>query len=243
MGNHTCQVDGYEALLRWQHPQHGLIAPVHFIPILEETGMIISVGEWVLQTSCIQEKSNQLAGHKPRRVAVNISIHQFRQKGFVQMVADTLTSTGLEAKYLELEVTESVLIDDIKETEAKLQDLHQMGISLSIDDFGTGYSSMNYLRRLPFDTLKIDRSFVSDVTNNSDDAAIVAAIVTLAHSIGLNVVGEGVETQEQLQFLDNLGCDVIQGYLCSPPLPATAFKLFESDNYTNWNAYLKHAEH
>jgi len=239
----SCQVDGYEALLRWQHPQHGLVSPINFIPILEETGMIISVGQWVIDTACAQEKSNQLAGHMPRKVAVNISIHQFRQKDFVQMVEQTLKNTQLDAEYLELEVTEGVLIDDIKGTEAKLQELHQMGISLSIDDFGTGYSSMNYLRRLPFDVLKIDRSFVSDVISNKDDAAIVAAIVTLAHSIGLDVVGEGVETLEQLRFLDNLGCDIIQGYLCSPPLPAAAFNLFEGDSYAAWKEHLKHAEH
>lgn len=236
-----CEVDGYEALVRWQHPILGLVAPGHFIPILEETGMIVPVGEWILRQACLQEKSNQQAGRKPRKVAVNISIYQFRQKDFVAMVEKILVETCLAAKYLELEVTEGVFIDDILETEAKLNQLHEMGISLSIDDFGTGYSSMNYLRKLPFDVLKIDRSFVSDIIENSDDGAIVAAIITLAHSIGLEVVAEGVENSEQLRFLDSLGCDIIQGYICSPPLPADALNLLESDNYNGWRENLRHS--
>ena len=238
----SCKVDSYEALLRWQHPEHGMVSPDNFIPLLEETGMIIDVGEWVLHTACTQEKKNQLAGNEAKKVAVNISIHQFRQKDFILMVERTLKDTGLDARCLEIEVTEGVLIDDMKETSAKLEELHCMGISLSIDDFGTGYSSMNYLRRLPFDMLKIDRSFVSDVTTNSDDAAIAAAIITLAHSIGLEVVAEGVENMEQLRFLDKLGCDSIQGYLCSPPLPAAAFNQMEQDIYENWKSYLSHSE-
>jgi len=238
----SCKVESYEALLRWQPPEHGMVSPDNFIPLLEDMGMIISVGEWVLQSACAQEKANQLAGHNAKKVAVNISIHQFRQKNFVQMVERTLKNTELDAKFLEIEVTEGVLIDDMKETSSKLEELHCMGISLSIDDFGTGYSSMNYLRRLPFDLLKIDRSFVSDVTSNSDDAAIAAAIITLAHSIGLEVVAEGVETMDQLYFLDKLGCDSIQGYLCSPPLPAAAFTKMEHDIYENWKGYLSHSE-
>jgi len=240
LGLSSCKVEGYEALLRWQHAEHGLISPAHFIPLLEDTGMIIPVGKWVLHTACAQEKANQKAGHSAKKVAVNISIHQFRDKDFVQMVAHTLTATGLEPQYLELEVTEGVLIDDIGETAAKLHELHNMGISLSIDDFGTGYSSMSYLRRLPFDLLKIDRSFVTDVTTNSDDAAITSAIITLAHSIGLSVIAEGVETTEQLSFLDQLGCDSIQGYLCSPPLPADQFVELKVDQYHNWKNYLRH---
>jgi len=238
----SCLVDGYEALIRWQHPKQGLIPPDHFIPLLEETGMIIDVGKWVLETACAQEKTNQLSHRTAKKIAVNISIHQFRKKDFVQMVKDVLSNTGLEAKYLELEVTEGVLIDEMTETIAKLQELHDIGISLSIDDFGTGYSSMNYLRRLPFDVLKIDRSFITDVTTNSDDGAIAAAIITLAHSIGLEVVAEGVETIEQLCFLDKLGCDSMQGYLCSPPLPAEAFTSTEEDLYTSWKDYLSHSE-
>ncbi len=239
----SCQVDSYEALIRWQHSEYGLVSPIHFIPLLEETGMIIDVGEWVLQTACTQEKKNQQAGHSAKKVAVNISIHQFRQKDFIQMVERTLKNTRLAPNYLELEVTEGVLIDDINETAEKLQELHNMGVSLSIDDFGTGYSSMNYLRRLPFDLLKIDRSFVNEITTNSEDGAITAAIITLAHSIGLEVVAEGVETTEQLQILDKLGCDSIQGYLCSPPLPTDAFNSMEDDLYHTWKEHLSHSEH
>ncbi|MFW2372128.1 MAG: EAL domain-containing protein [Gammaproteobacteria bacterium] len=238
----SCNINSYEALLRWRHPEHGLVSPYHFISLLEETGMIIPVGEWVLHSACAQEKINQQAGQSARKVAVNISIHQFRQKEFVQMVDRTLKNTGLDAQYLELEVTEGVLIDDMRETAEKLMELHSMGISLAIDDFGTGYSSMNYLRRLPFDLLKIDRSFVTDVTINSDDGAIAAAIITLAHSIGLEVIAEGVENMEQLRFLDKLGCDAIQGYLCSPPLPADSIISMEDDLYHTWKGYLSHSE-
>ena len=236
----SCMIDGYEALLRWQHPKQGLIPPDHFIPLLEETGMIIAVGEWVLHKACAQEKSNQLSGKPPKKVAVNVSIHQFREKSFIQMVENVLAVTGLNAQYLELEVTEGVLIDEIMETGEKLKALHALGISLSIDDFGTGYSSMNYLRRLPFDVLKIDRSFVTDITTNSDDAAIAAAIITLAHSIGLKVVAEGVETMEQLCFLAKLGCDSMQGYLCSRPLPADDFNAIDSQCFIGWKELLIH---
>jgi len=236
----TCKIESYEALIRWNHSKQGLIAPAHFLEILEETGMIVSVGEWVLNTACTQERLNQKQGQVPKRVAVNISVNQFMQSDFVSMVKRTLKNTKLEAKYLELEVTEGILIDNIEETAIKLNTLHSMGVFLSIDDFGTGYSSMNYLRRLPFDLLKIDRSFITDLTSNSDDGAITAAIITLAHSIGLEVIAEGVEKMEQLQFLDNLGCDSIQGYLCSPPLPADSFESMEEDLYITWKSQLKH---
>ncbi|MCG6201664.1 EAL domain-containing protein [Psychromonas antarctica] len=238
----NCKIEGYEALLRWQHPELGLVSPINFIPILEETGMIIPVGEWVLRTACEQEQSNRDMGFSPKKVAVNISIRQFKQKNFVQMVECILATTGLDPHYLELEVTENLLIDNMKETSKKLQLLHHMGLSFSIDDFGTGYSSMNYLRRLPFELLKIDRSFIMDITSSHDDAAIVTAMITLAHSMGVAVIAEGVETIEQLSFLDNLGCDSIQGFLCSPPLPMKAFNALEVDQYHNWKEYLIHCE-
>ena len=236
----SCKVESYEALIRWNHSTQGLVAPAHFLGILEETGMILKVGEWVLNTACAQEKSNQQKGQVPKRVAVNISANQFTQSDFVDTVERTLHNTKLEAKYLELEVTEGILIENIEESARKLKTLHSIGVFLSIDDFGTGYSSMNYLRRLPFDMLKIDRSFISELTTNSDDGAITAAIITLAHSMGLEVIAEGVEEMEQLQFLDNLGCDSIQGYLCSPPLPADSFESMEEDLYLTWKSQLRH---
>lgn len=233
------RVTSYEALLRWQNSDKKLIPPLNFIPLLEETGLIIPVGEWVLYTACQQEKQFQHAGHTPKKVAVNVSIHQFRHKDFVQMVKRVLDTTKLAPHFLELEVTEGVLIDNIDATAAKLRELHELGISLSIDDFGTGYSSMNYLRRLPFDILKIDRSFVTEVTKNKDDSAIATAIITLAHSLGLEVVAEGVENGEQLCFLNSLGCDLVQGYFYSPPLPANAFCRVDIDQDRRWENYLK----
>ena len=213
---------GFEALLRWHNQDLKNVSPMHFIPILEETGMIIPVGDWVLRTACQQEKDWQDAGMKPNRIAVNLSIRQFQGQGLVKCVDEILNETGLSPQYLELEITEGLLIDQITETASILNELHEMGICLSIDDFGTGYSSMNYLKRLPFDTLKIDRMFVSDITFNPDDAAIAKAIITLAHTLGMQVIAEGVETKDQLQYLQEQQCDAMQGYLFSPPLSADA---------------------
>ena len=213
------KVTGMEALLRWRHPDDYVVPPLHFIPLLEETGMILPVGEWVLHTSCLHEKARQNAGLVPHRVAVNVSIHQFRQKNFAERVEAILNETKLEPCFLELEVTEGIFIDDIQTAVRILNELHELGAYLSIDDFGTGYSSMSYLRRLPFDALKIDRSFVKDVTLSRDDAAIASAIITLAHTMELEVIAEGVETIEQLDFLVGSNCDAIQGYWYSPPLP------------------------
>ena len=224
-------VGSMEALLRWQHAQLGTIEANRFIPLLEETGMIIPVGEWVIRTACAQEKTRENAGLKPIRVAVNISIAQFHQRDFVSMVKAILDETGLAPDLLELEITESLVINNIHETAAVLNKLHDLGVQLSIDDFGTGYSSMSYLRKLPFDTLKIDQSFIRYVPENADDAAIASAIITLAHTMDLSVIAEGVETAEQLKFLCNQGCDAIQGFLCSPPLPIEALNqiVFEND--------------
>jgi EAL domain-containing protein (putative c-di-GMP-specific phosphodiesterase class I) len=207
-----------EALLRWSHPQFSDTTPTQFVPLLEETGLIVPVGEWVLRTACLDEMIRQQSGLAPQRVAVNLSIRQFRQRDFVDMVAGILKETGLAPKYLELEVTEGLLINNITETARTLHELHDLGVMLSIDDFGTGYSSMNYLKRLPFDCLKIDRSFVHDITHNTDDAAIASAIITLAHSMDLQVVAEGVENVEQLVYLHARGCDIVQGYLLSRPV-------------------------
>ncbi|MDH5444447.1 MAG: EAL domain-containing protein [Gammaproteobacteria bacterium] len=213
---------GFEALLRWFNDDLPNVSPFQFIPILEETGMINEVGDWVLKTACIQEKAWQLAGLPAKRIAVNLSIRQFKSQGLVKRIEQILSRSGLAPQYLELELTEGLLVDQIKETSNVLNELHEMGVKLSIDDFGTGYSSMNYLKRLPFDILKIDRMFVRDVTFNPDDAAIASAIISLGHTMGMEVVAEGVETNEQLEYLREQGCDAIQGYLYSPPLAAEA---------------------
>jgi diguanylate cyclase (GGDEF)-like protein/PAS domain S-box-containing protein len=220
------RIIGAEALLRWRNSDFETIAPIHFVPLLEETGMIIPVGEWVLRTACAQATIWHESGMTDQRISVNLSIRQFQANGMVKRLEEILDKTGLAPEYLELEVTEGLLIEQISETSKILAELHEMGVKLSIDDFGTGYSSLNYLKRLPFDTLKIDRSFVSDVTTSSDDAAIAAAIITLAHSLDLRVIGEGVETSEQLEFLQKFQCDAVQGFLYSPPVsPETIYVL------------------
>lgn len=224
----TGSIVGKEALLRWDHPDFVDITPAQFIPILEDTGLIVPVGLWVLHQACTDEMARQHAGLPGLRVAVNISIRQFKQRNFAQDVETVLNETGIDPKYLELEVTEGLLIDNITETATVLHQLHELGVILSIDDFGTGYSSMNYIKRLPFDLLKIDQSFVRDITTNSDDAAIASAIITMAHTMELGVIAEGVETAEQLEFLSQIGCEYIQGYLCSRPIPFDDVYVFEN---------------
>jgi len=218
------KIIGMEALLRWRRSDSEIVPPLDFIGLLEETGMILPVGEWVLQTACAQAQALCQSGLGPLRVAVNISLYQFRQPGFVQRVRDVLQRTGLAPELLELEITEGVLIDDVTEALQILQDLHAAGVRLSIDDFGTGYSSMHYLRRLPFDTIKIDKSFIDGLPDSKDDSAIVTAIITLAHSMEMEVVAEGVETREQFEFVKALGCHAIQGYLFSPPVSADEYE-------------------
>ena len=218
------QVVGMEALLRWRHPQLGLIAPASFIGLAEEMGLIIPIGDWVLRTACAQARAWQLAGHGPLRVAVNLSARQFKQKNLLHAVAAALSDTGLAAAYLELELTESMVMDNVEQATAIMGNLKALGVQLSIDDFGTGYSSLAYLRHFPIDVLKIDKSFVNDITHSSDDAAIVRAIISLAHSLRLKVIAEGVETAQQLDFLRQHGCDQMQGYLYSRPLAAPAFE-------------------
>ncbi len=217
-----------EALLRWQNPQLGSVSPAEFIPLAEETGLIVSIGEWVLRTACKQNKAWQDAGLSQLRVSVNLSARQFKEKNLVERVAQILKETGLEARYLELELTES-LLQNPEATITPLKELHALGVRLSIDDFGTGYSSLSYLKRFPIDTIKIDRSFVRDITTDADDAAIANAIITLAHSLGVHVVAEGVETSEQLAFLCQHKCDLMQGYYFSKPLPIDVFTDFIKD--------------
>jgi len=226
----TGKVVGKEALLRWAHPDYENITPAQFIPILEQTGLINSVGLWVLRQACNDELDRQKAGLPGLRVAVNISIRQFKQEDFVLNIEQILKETGIEAKYLELEVTEGLLIENIAETSKVLNQLHELGVVLSIDDFGTGYSSMNYIKRLPFDILKIDQSFIHDITTNPDDAAITSAIITMAHTMGIGVIAEGVETVQQLEYLKSFGCNLIQGYLFSKPIPFNDTYVFENIN-------------
>lgn len=215
----TGQMTGMEALLRWQHPERGLVAPMEFIPMAEETGLIVPIGEWVLHNACAQNKAWQDAGLPPVRVTVNISARQFQQQNLVETVAQVLSKTGLEPRWLELEITESALMQDLDFTIKMLCDLREMGVSISIDDFGTGYSSLNYIKRFPIHTLKIDRSFVRDIVTNPEDAAIVSTVIVLAQNLNLKVIVEGVETEEQLAFFEKRQCCEMQGYLFSKPLP------------------------
>ena len=213
-------ITGVEALVRWQHPQLGLISPSEFIPLAEDAGLIVPIGEWVLRTACMQGQRWRDQGVAPIQIAVNISARQFHDQDFSQTVIRLLEETGLSPKYLELEVTESSIIQDERFAAGMLSRLKSMGINILIDDFGTGFSSLASLKRLPIDALKIDKSFVREATSDPDDAALVMAIITLAHNLRLKVVAEGVETEDQLRFLQLLRCDEIQGYFFSKPLPA-----------------------
>ncbi|MGE5470077.1 MAG: EAL domain-containing protein [Bacteroidota bacterium] len=215
---------GVEALVRWHHPTDGVIPPIKFIPIAEETGLIVALGEWVLRTACHEMKRWLDAGLPPIKVAVNVSARQLRRRDFLETVAGALVESDLPPHLLELEVTESVAMDNPEESIRLLQAIRQMGVSIAIDDFGTGYSSLAYLKRLPIDYLKIDRSFVADIEHDLNDRAIAFGTIALAHSLGLEVIAEGVETEDQLELLRTNGCDEIQGYFFSPPLqPAAAF--------------------
>lgn len=207
-----------EALVRWQHPELGLVSPADFVPILEETGLIFDLGEWALVTACRQVRSWQQCGHDSIYLAVNLSSRQFNAPGLAQMVARTLEETGLDASFLELEITEGVLVQNNLETMETFGQLLKMNVRLAIDDFGTGYSSLSYLKRFSIDTLKIDRAFIGDVTRDPDDAAIVEAIIAMAKRLNISVVAEGVETEQQLQFLREQACDLVQGFLISAPL-------------------------
>jgi diguanylate cyclase (GGDEF)-like protein len=211
---------GVEALIRWVNPTRGMVSPAEFIPLAEETGLIVPIGEWVLAAASEQNRIWQQAGFEPLRVAVNLSSHQFKQKNLVDTVARISEFSGLEPQYLELELTESVIMQDADATTRTLHRLKEMGLRLAIDDFGTGYSSLSYLKRFPIDVVKIDRSFIRDITVDPDDAAITKAIIAMAHSMNLKVIAEGVETAEQLAFLREQGCDEIQGFLFSPAVPA-----------------------
>jgi EAL domain-containing protein (putative c-di-GMP-specific phosphodiesterase class I) len=212
---------GAEALARWLHPTRGMVSPLEFIGLAEQTGLILPLGAWVMRTACEQLvvwASQPATAHLT--LAVNVSARQFRQADFVDGVLATLAHTGARADHLKLELTESMLLHDVEDTIAKMVALKERGVGFSLDDFGTGYSSLSYLKRLPLDQLKIDRSFVRDVLTDPDDAAIARAVITLAHSLGLAVVAEGVEQTGQLAFLIGHGCQTFQGYLFGKPAPA-----------------------
>ncbi|WP_313526590.1 putative bifunctional diguanylate cyclase/phosphodiesterase [Stutzerimonas kunmingensis] len=216
-------LEAAEALVRWRHPQRGLVAPAHFIPLAEETGLIIPLGEFVLREACRQARQWLQDGLAEIRVSVNLSVKQLRQGNFVSLVRQVLEETGLPATMLELELTESQLLDDIDNAISISEQLRALGVRLAIDDFGTGFSSLSYLKRFPVDYVKIDRSFISELEHSSQDAAITRAIIAMVHSLERKVVAEGVETQAQMDFLKANQCDEIQGYLLSPPVPAEQF--------------------
>jgi predicted signal transduction protein with EAL and GGDEF domain len=215
---------GAEALVRWIHPIDGLIPPDRFIPLAEESGLIETIGEWVLMTACAQAAKWVKNGVLNADVAVNVSARQFVRTDLVKVVERALSDTGLDPRWLSLELTESALVMEPENAVRTLHRLKNMGIGIAIDDFGTGYSSLNYLKQYPIDALKIDRSFVKEITTNPDDAAIAGAIISMAHNLCLKVVAEGVETSEQLELLRMMQCDEMQGFLLSKPLPAAEFE-------------------
>jgi diguanylate cyclase (GGDEF)-like protein len=216
------QPTGVEALVRWLHPTDGAIPPDRFIPVAEETGIIVEIGEWVLLNACREMKRWIDAGLAPLRVAVNVSARQLRRRDFCETVAGVLAESGLPPELLELEITESSVMENPQEAIVILESLGRMGVTLAIDDFGTGYSSLAYLKLFPIDHLKIDRSFVRDIEHDLNDRAIAFGTIALAHSLGLNVIAEGVETEDQLDLLRSNGCDEVQGYLFSKPLSSGA---------------------
>jgi diguanylate cyclase (GGDEF)-like protein len=244
----TGEVRSAEALIRWVHPRRGVISPGEFIPLAEECGLIGVIGQWVIQEACRQAKAWQDDGVPSLRVSVNLSASQFRDSALVDNIRRALDDAGLQARFLEVELTESAVMNDPEQSIAILEQLSKMGVLVSVDDFGTGYSSMSYLRRFPIDKLKIDRVFIDEIASRPEDASIVRAIVSLAHSLRLKVVAEGVETPAQLEFLKAAKCDEYQGFHFSRPLPAAEFEQLirnshaAHDSWTDEDAIRTHSK-
>ena len=222
----TGAMTGVEALVRWEHPERGLLLPDLFIPLAEDSGLIRHIGRWVLHTACAQALAWQAEGSGPIRVAVNLSPRQFSDERLVIEIAHALAQTELPAHLLELEITESMMMENPERAAETLREIKEMGVHVSIDDFGTGYSSLARLKKFPIESVKIDRSFIRDIAVDPDDAAIVSAVIAMAHSLRLKVIAEGVETKEQVKFLRERGCDEIQGFYFSRPIPAVEIAAF-----------------
>ena len=220
------RVIGMEALVRWKHPEMGMVSPGRFIPVAEESDLIVTIGSWVMEEACRETKALLDEGFAIGHVAVNLSPRQFRDERLILKVADILSHTGLDARHLELEITEGLAMKDVDSVVTKLKELKSLGLMMAIDDFGTGYSSLSYLRRFPIDRLKIDQSFTREVNSSSDDAAIARAVIQLGHALDLKVIAEGVETEDQLDFLRENECDEIQGYFFSRPPDPQALRAF-----------------
>jgi EAL domain-containing protein (putative c-di-GMP-specific phosphodiesterase class I) len=219
----TERITGVEALVRWQHPEMGMVPPAQFIPLAEETGLIVPIGRWVLNTACAQNVAWQREGLPPLCMAVNLSARQFADEDLIADIAAALKESGMKAELLELELTESMVIQNAERAGRVLTEIKKMGARLAIDDFGVGYSSLTHLKRFPIDTLKVDRSFIRDLPQDLEDKAITEAIIAMGKSLNLTVVAEGVETQEQQTFLQDHACDEMQGFFFSKPIPGDAF--------------------
>lgn len=237
----TGEIVAVEALIRWQHPKKGLLLPMDFIPLAEETGLIIPIGEWVLRTACLQNKAWQDSGFSPIRVAVNLANQQLKQPDLVAMIRNVLQETGLDPQYLEIELTENVLINNI-EVINRIHELKEMGMQIALDDFGTGYTNINYLKQIPLNSLKLDKSIIDNIDSNRSDEVIMQAIIAMASSLNFEVLAEGVETQKQLDCLKTVNCENIQGFYFSKPLLSQDIEelLKKPDSFkTQENTYIK----